>query len=333
MLFQLPSSANTNECPDKWIEQMPTLSLLPVNGISNNMPYQWWGAILKESDGSRTDSLPDSPLMKKIKSFGTDIAANFGYEVSTKQDFSKLKSLRMNSTTYTTSLREFPPQESGLRSMGFINGDYIRYYLDVSVKGCQPQKLFTNTIRLTGLLEDGIGIDKYLENPMTTDSGGVTNFEDAAAVKAAFETNVANVLKNPVVNKPILLVRPKTVTADFYWGNAFYALSSPECVVMDQQQSVTFKFLPCKFGIFATSKLTDIKREGPLAYWTAGRPLFDSTLIASYTATDNLKEEKSETASSPGSNQKKSTITCTKGKVSKKVTAVNPKCPAGYKKK
>jgi len=30
---------------------------------------------------------------------------------------------------------------------------------------------------------------------------------------------------------------------------------------------------------------------------------------------------------------KKSTITCTKGKVTKKVTAVNPKCPAGYKKK
>jgi len=30
---------------------------------------------------------------------------------------------------------------------------------------------------------------------------------------------------------------------------------------------------------------------------------------------------------------KKLTITCVKGKTSKKVTAVNPKCPAGYKKK
>jgi hypothetical protein len=30
---------------------------------------------------------------------------------------------------------------------------------------------------------------------------------------------------------------------------------------------------------------------------------------------------------------KKTTITCVKGKTSKKVTAVNPKCPAGYKKK
>jgi hypothetical protein len=31
--------------------------------------------------------------------------------------------------------------------------------------------------------------------------------------------------------------------------------------------------------------------------------------------------------------RKKSTITCFKGKLSKKITAVNPKCPAGYKKK
>ena len=30
---------------------------------------------------------------------------------------------------------------------------------------------------------------------------------------------------------------------------------------------------------------------------------------------------------------KKVTITCTKGKITKKVTAVKPKCPAGYKKK
>ena len=31
--------------------------------------------------------------------------------------------------------------------------------------------------------------------------------------------------------------------------------------------------------------------------------------------------------------KKKTTITCVKGKITKKVTAVNPKCPSGYKKK
>jgi hypothetical protein len=31
-----------------------------------------------------------------------------------------------------------------------------------------------------------------------------------------------------------------------------------------------------------------------------------------------------------GATGKKSTITCVKGKLAKKVTAVNPKCPSGY---
>jgi hypothetical protein len=39
------------------------------------------------------------------------------------------------------------------------------------------------------------------------------------------------------------------------------------------------------------------------------------------------------TASPAVQKAKKSTITCSKGKVTKKVTATNPKCPAGYKKK
>ena len=45
--------------------------------------------------------------------------------------------------------------------------------------------------------------------------------------------------------------------------------------------------------------------------------------ITKYVALENIK---AKTA-------KKTTITCIKGKLTKKVTAVNPKCPAGYKKK
>jgi hypothetical protein len=41
----------------------------------------------------------------------------------------------------------------------------------------------------------------------------------------------------------------------------------------------------------------------------------------------------SATAAAPVAAAKKTTISCLKGKLSKKVTAVSPKCPAGYKKK
>lgn len=46
-----------------------------------------------------------------------------------------------------------------------------------------------------------------------------------------------------------------------------------------------------------------------------------------------LGEKEIEVAPFPKATVKKSTIICTKGKVNKKVTAVKPKCPAGFKKK
>jgi hypothetical protein len=43
--------------------------------------------------------------------------------------------------------------------------------------------------------------------------------------------------------------------------------------------------------------------------------------------------EKTVDKTSAKSVVKKTTITCVKGKVSKKVTAIKPTCPSGYKKK
>jgi hypothetical protein len=49
----------------------------------------------------------------------------------------------------------------------------------------------------------------------------------------------------------------------------------------------------------------------------------------------NLKDDWTEisSATSPTIIQKKSTITCVKGKISKKITSIKPTCPSGYKKK
>ena len=42
---------------------------------------------------------------------------------------------------------------------------------------------------------------------------------------------------------------------------------------------------------------------------------------------------KSTITSAQNLSKKKVTITCVKGKLTKKVTGINPKCPSGYKKK
>ena len=50
-------------------------------------------------------------------------------------------------------------------------------------------------------------------------------------------------------------------------------------------------------------------------------------VIADKAAADLLAQQKAAASKKP------ITITCIKGKLTKKVTAVNPKCPSGYKKK
>jgi hypothetical protein len=45
------------------------------------------------------------------------------------------------------------------------------------------------------------------------------------------------------------------------------------------------------------------------------------------------QEAEARAAAEKAAASKKTTITCVKGKLTKKVTAVNPKCPAGYKKR
>ena len=72
-----------------------------------------------------------------------------------------------------------------------------------------------------------------------------------------------------------------------------------------------------------------IKRAAPAVTPTpTPTPVVTPTPSATATATSSATP--TVIAISPA---KKTTITCVKGKTTKKVTAVNPKCPKGYKKK
>jgi hypothetical protein len=59
---------------------------------------------------------------------------------------------------------------------------------------------------------------------------------------------------------------------------------------------------------------------------------YQSTAYASAKSIWESKEKQAKLEAKAAS-AKKTTITCTKGKLAKKVTAVKPKCPQGYKKK
>jgi hypothetical protein len=84
----------------------------------------------------------------------------------------------------------------------------------------------------------------------------------------------------------------------------------------------------------ATTVVTE--KDGWLKMKAAGFTFSEKQIQIKITQEGSVAKTESEKVDlvSPVSNKpKKSTITCVKGKTTKKVTAVSPKCPAGYKKK
>ena len=90
---------------------------------------------------------------------------------------------------------------------------------------------------------------------------------------------------------------------------------------------------------------SDLRRLDPTGYEISTNVfrIYYATAVAgalgdvTYTikrGTISIKQSSGEISITTGTtSSKKSTITCVKGKVTKKVTRVNPKCPSGYKKK
>jgi hypothetical protein len=70
------------------------------------------------------------------------------------------------------------------------------------------------------------------------------------------------------------------------------------------------------------------------AYNDLGKPSAESNMTVAASEQQMSTPKKSTTATSRGSVAKAKTITisCVKGKTTKKVTAVKPVCPAGFKK-
>ncbi|CAB4759945.1 unannotated protein [freshwater metagenome] len=90
---------------------------------------------------------------------------------------------------------------------------------------------------------------------------------------------------------------------------------------------------------------SDLRRLDPTGYEVSTNVfrIYYATAVAgalgdvTYTikrGTISIKQSSGEVSITTGtSSSKKTTITCIKAKVTKKVTGVNPKCPSGYKKK
>jgi len=82
----------------------------------------------------------------------------------------------------------------------------------------------------------------------------------------------------------------------------------------------------------ATTAVTN--KDGVLYFYASGFHFSSpKILIKAENSASTSSQTTSNTSKVSTQTLKKTTITCVKGKIAKKVTAVNPKCPTGYKKK
>ena len=137
-------------------------------------------------------------------------------------------------------------------------------------------------------------IDKYVEGKSTRNEERMKRLEEVAKIKAAADKNEIRILLDSVAGQISSL-----------------RLSIGENNVRVQQ--VTLDRLNLAFQVSAVSGYPEILR------------------LAQKTQADLLALE--QAFAKERKTVKKTTIICVKGKVTKKVTAVSPKCPTGYKKK
>ena len=304
------------ECPQTWNEKLADLNITRVEGVSEQIPYQIWNSNLNGTDP--IDS--NLGLSKKIAELGQNVVWTTYYQVSRDSKFENLKVLKpLENPSATGFLREFPTQDFALRSFGFANGDFVRFVLDISVKGCAKALLTSNVVQIQNLYDVGIGLEKYLSY------GNVNvkplNFQQIELIKKGILNNEAKIKSNLNLGKEIVLERIKDETLDFYWEWRFLPISGDKCFEFKQWNGIgstlTFLRFPCQVGLYGYVSLNDIKREGSLKNWQVGRPFAYYSLISKNTWV--------------GKNQAL-VLKCKKGATTKIFTGNIAKCPVGFKK-
>jgi hypothetical protein len=207
------------------------------------------------------------------------------------------------------------------KSFGISNGTEIKFELNISQKGCSDLNLTSNVFVFDNIPISEYGFDRYFETFPNGVTGRVLNFQELEAVKKSVLNNIKVVEEKSRAGEvtPLNVVRSD---AGYGANYLIVGLAPGGCASGRNTNSaptinpsdVEVLAIPCKFGVLM-----------PFEYPGGG----GFTLISSHSIIKGLKQP----TSTKESGVKKSTITCVKGKISKKVTGFNPKCPSGYKKK
>jgi hypothetical protein len=333
VLIPTHTTAASLECPNTWQEKLPEMNIQTYKGEIDGIQY-----ILLDNNLEGEENLYKAApwLMNKIKSYGSNIIAKIRFEVSNSDSFAKIKK---------TSSSNLGFGEIDYLREDIYNGDYIRLSVNIEVKDCSPVTLYSNSRQVTGLAGSVSSLDSYISLMRNVDSKNrLLNFKEQALIKPLLKS-VSETLS--AASKVGVRVPVDTISNDelvFYFGWLVKPISNDGCLTPSQwgrTKSVVFNSFPCKFGLYGFHSTLLTERIGPFAYRKspASNGLFSEytfpVLVGVFEATgvSSTKAAADKAAADKAASAKKTTITCVKGKVAKKVTAVKPVCPSGYKKK
>ncbi len=314
--------ANAAECPKDWGYKLPELRF--DSNVKNLGQFQetYFTSTLGPTKsggliGKNTQLF--SPLIQaKIDALGTNIAMSTKYVTSTKS----FVQTKYNGGYGDWEFFGYPDAPSWiLLWLGISNGTEVKFELTISQKGCADLNLTSNTFTFKNIPTAEYGFERYFETFPRGGTSKVLNFQELEAVKKSILNNIKVVEEKSRAGEITTL---KLVRSDSGYGSNYLivGLEPGGCASGRNTNSaptvnpadVEVLTIPCKFGVLM-----------PFEYPGGG----EFTLISSHSIAKGIKPP----TSAKESGVKKSTITCVKGKISKKVTGFNPKCPSGYKKK
>jgi len=213
---------------------------------------------------------------------------------------------------------DFFPTDASFWQSGITNGSQIRYEIDFFVRGCNPLYLKSEWTKVDFVkLPDIISIDQWISDYESWGRKWQTtyNWRKASEEKVTLVQEIDNMQKGKNIGLSKNFRASINVEQALPYG-VVIGIDPPGCMFgsLPSSMDAVVYTQPCKY-------LVSVK------YFNQNSsPVFMSD---SYKALGYFMVQM---PNSKGARELKSII-CVKGKLTKKVTGSNPKCPTGYKKK
>ena len=359
-LIQVPANAATDGCPNTWNIKLPELSIKKYSKLSNNAKVYFYTSSLFGPDNSTKqikglkypfDSsitqrfqqqyalktiLPE--VYEKLNNLGRDAVWSSNYEIVSPNN-QKIDKFQAD------YLFGSPARPWLLYFSGIGNGNQIKWNLNISIKACSDYKISSNIFTLNNLEMSSASIDDYFKNS-ATQSYNLFDFKQEEIIRSRLDAN-KKLIEQARLNEKVALEQLGNNELGGKAFQYFYLGTNPaDCIDSISRSgdkdnvtpvSIVVKTSSCQVSVVADFSLgeqencvtgsctSDANYESLIKnFKSLGGDSWTGDLVEIDSFQINLKTSKIKLPQ---------TITCIKGKVTKKVTAVSPKCPSGYKKK